>query len=59
MGKKFAKGVQAELFEAQVKWDDPENVEDDKKYGIEYVLKVFKEGTLFKHVKSQLSQGLL
>ena len=59
VGKKFAEGGQAELYEAQIKWTDPRVTEDDEKLNREFVLKVFKEGTLLKHVKSQMPQGLL
>jgi serine/threonine protein kinase len=53
MGKKFAEGAQAELYDVQFKWWHSEKDEH------EYVLKVFKKGTFLKHLKSQLPQGLL
>jgi hypothetical protein len=59
MGKKFAEGGHAELYEAHVKWWYPEGNEEDLRDGREYVLKVFKKGTFLKHLKSQLPQGLL
>jgi serine/threonine protein kinase len=59
MGKKFAEGGQAELYEAHVKRSYPQNTEEDLRDGCEYVLKVFKKGTFLKHLKSQLPQGLL
>ena len=59
MGKKFAEGGQAELYEAYVKWWYPEGNEEDLREGQEYVLKVFKKGTFLKQLKSQLPKGLL
>jgi serine/threonine protein kinase len=59
MGEKFAEGGQVELYEAQVKWWHPQDNECDLKKDIEYVLKVFKQGTLLRHLQSQLPQGLL
>jgi serine/threonine protein kinase len=58
MGKKFAEGGQAELYEAHVKWRYPVANEEDLRDGREYVLKVFKKGTFLKHLKSQFPQGL-
>jgi serine/threonine protein kinase len=59
MGKKFAEGGQAELYDVQCKWWYPKRNEDDLRMGREYVLKVFKKGTFLKDLKSQLPQGLL
>ena len=38
---------------------DPESNEEDLEKGFEWVLKVFKKGTLLRHLKSQLPHGLL
>lgn len=57
IGKKFAEGNQGELYEAQVKWRHPNwrelfLREDVHKYpDAEYVLKVFKKGTLLEGLK--------
>ena len=59
MGKKFAEGGQAELYEAHIKWWYPKGNEEDLRDGHEYMLKVFKKGTFLKHLKSQLPQRLL
>jgi hypothetical protein len=59
MGKKFAEGGQAELYDVQFKWWNAEDNENDLRLGREYVLKVFKKGTFLKDLKSQLPQGLL
>ena len=53
--EKFAEGAQVELFHCCVNWANPKDLEK----GREWVLKVFKKGTFLRHLKSQLSQGLL
>ncbi|KAG0558741.1 hypothetical protein KC19_10G050200 [Ceratodon purpureus] len=55
MGKKFAEGGQAEIYDVQITWNNPK---DDSK-GLEWVLKVFRKGTFLKHLKSKLPEGLL
>jgi hypothetical protein len=59
MGEKFAEGGQAELYNAHVKWWNPEANEEDVREGIEYVLKVFKKGTFLRDLQLQLPRGLL
>jgi serine/threonine protein kinase len=59
VGKKFAEGGQAELYNAHVTWRNTRNNEMVLKVEREYVVKVFKKGTFLKHLQSQLPQGLL
>ncbi|KAG0561702.1 hypothetical protein KC19_9G085200 [Ceratodon purpureus] len=59
VGEKFAEGAQAELYDVQVKWCNPKDIEMDVRAGgREFVLKVFKKGTHLKHLKSQFPEGL-
>ena len=58
LGEKFAEGAQAELFHARVKWSDPEMNEWDLEDGSQWVLKVFKEGTLLRDLQLQWPEGL-
>jgi hypothetical protein len=59
VGEKFAEGGQAELFHAHVTWWNPESNEEDQEKGFEWVLKVFKKGTLLRQLQSQWSEGFL
>ncbi|KAG0554503.1 hypothetical protein KC19_12G096000 [Ceratodon purpureus] len=59
VGEKFAEGAQAELFHAHVQWSDPEMNQEDEEMGYEWVVKVFKKGTLLRHLQQQLPKGLL
>lgn len=59
MGEKFAEGGQAELFRAHVTWKDPKKNEECLEEGREFVLKVFKKGTLLHYLQSQWPHGLL
>ncbi|KAG0598778.1 hypothetical protein M758_12G099900 [Ceratodon purpureus] len=59
VGEKFAEGAQAELFHAHVQWSDPEMNQEDEEMGYEWVVKVFKKGTLLRHLQQQLPEGLL
>lgn len=58
VGEKFAEGGQAELYHAHVKWKDPKTNDWDLENGVEYVLKVFKKGTLVRHLQPQWPHGL-
>lgn len=44
VGKKFAEGAQAELFEVEIKWQNPETNEQDLRNERKYMLKAFKKG---------------
>jgi hypothetical protein len=57
MGEKFAEGGQAELFHAHITWENPKMNERDHEMGLEWVLKVFKKGTLLHHLQSQWPHG--
>jgi hypothetical protein len=59
VGEKFAEGGQAELFHAHVTWWNPESNEEDQEQGFEWVLKVFKKGTLLRQLQSQWPEGYL
>ena len=59
VGAKFAEGGQAELFHAQVIWQNQEFAEDDMENGIEYVLKVFKKGSFLRHLQKRWPNGFL
>jgi hypothetical protein len=59
VGEKFAEGGQAELFHVHVTWANPKFIENDFKDGVEFVLKVFKKGTLLRHLQSQWPLGYL
>ena len=59
VGEKFAEGGQAELFPVHITWADPEDNEDDLKAGAEWVLKVFKKGTLLRNLQKQWPHGYL
>lgn len=59
VGEKFAEGGQAEIYDAKVKWWNPESNESDYKEGIQHVLKVFKKGIFLKQLKLHLPQRLL
>jgi len=59
MGKKFAEGGQAKLYEVQIKWNDPKRIKNDQKYKHKWVLKVFKKGTSLRHLQTQWPQGML
>jgi serine/threonine protein kinase len=56
IGEKFAEGGQAELFYAQVNWHGQFHHEVHE---FEYVVKVFKKGTLLRHLQSQFPNGML
>jgi serine/threonine protein kinase len=58
VGEKFAEGAQGELYHAHVKWWNPKFNEEDLEYGYEWVLKVFKKGTLVRHLQPQWPEGL-
>jgi serine/threonine protein kinase len=58
VGEKFAEGAQGELYHAHVKWKNPKLNEEDLEYGYEWVLKVFKKGTLVRHLQPQWPEGL-
>lgn len=57
VGEKFAEGAQAELFNVQVNWSNLEWNVDDLEEGVEWVLKVFKEGNLVQELQSQWPEG--
>ncbi|KAG0587645.1 hypothetical protein KC19_2G180100 [Ceratodon purpureus] len=59
VGEKFAEGAQAELFHACVQWSDPKSNEEDEEEGYEWVVKVFKKGTLVRDLQQQWPKGLL
>jgi hypothetical protein len=59
VGEKFAEGGQAELFHAHITWADPKYNEKDLEDGTEWVIKVFKKGTLLRHLQSQWPKGYL
>jgi hypothetical protein len=59
VGEKFAEGGQAELFHAHITWADPEMIQWDIEDGTEWVIKVFKKGTLLRHLQSQWPEGYL
>ena len=59
VGEKFAEGGQAELFPVHMTWLNPKQNEDDVTEGIEYVLKVFKKGTLLRDLQKQWPHGYL
>ncbi|KAG0598874.1 hypothetical protein M758_12G107700 [Ceratodon purpureus] len=59
LGEKFAEGAQAELFHAHVHWSNPKKNEEDEEDGTEWVVKVFKKGTLVRHLQQQWPKGLL
>ncbi|KAG0598886.1 hypothetical protein M758_12G109000 [Ceratodon purpureus] len=59
VGEKFAEGAQAELFHARVLWRNPESNEWDEEKGVKWVVKVFKKGTLVRHLQQQWPKGLL
>jgi hypothetical protein len=59
VGEKFAEGGQAELFHAHITWANPKEKEIDLEYGTEWALKVFKKGTLLRHLQSQWPEGYL
>jgi hypothetical protein len=56
---KFAEGGQAELLHAHVTWAYPKENETDLEAGIEWVLKVFKKGTLLRCLQLQWPEGYL
>jgi hypothetical protein len=65
MAEKFAEGGQAEVYHAQIKWRSGisqklflrnKNVLEDQN---EYVLKVFKKGTLLEDLKETLPEAML
>ncbi|KAG0599014.1 hypothetical protein M758_12G120200 [Ceratodon purpureus] len=58
LGEKFAEGAQAELFHARIQWWDPERIEWDQEPGREWVVKVFRKGTLVQHLQQQWPNGL-
>ena len=57
MGEKFAEGAQSELFHAHITWENPKYNERDHEWGYEWVLKVFKKGTLLRHLQSHWPHG--
>jgi serine/threonine protein kinase len=59
VGEKFAEGGQAELYYAQVKWQNPKLIEYDLNKGREWVIKVFKKGTFLRHLQLQMPPGFL
>ncbi|KAG0586026.1 hypothetical protein KC19_2G057600 [Ceratodon purpureus] len=59
MGKKFAEGGQAELFDARVIWRDSKFNEYDMREGREWVVKVFKKGTSLRQLQVQWPHGYL
>jgi hypothetical protein len=59
VGEKFAEGGQAELFHAHITWANPKYNEEDLEDGTEWVIKVFKKGTLLRHLQSQWPEGYL
>ncbi|KAG0554773.1 hypothetical protein KC19_12G117600 [Ceratodon purpureus] len=58
LGEKFAEGAQAELFHARIQSWDPELIEWDQESGREWVVKVFRKGTLMQHLQQQWPNGL-
>jgi hypothetical protein len=58
VGEKFAEGVQEELYHGHIKWWDPKKNEKDLEEGCEFVLKVFKKGTLVQQLQPQWPHGL-
>jgi hypothetical protein len=59
VGEKFAEGGQAELFHAHITWAHPQYIQDDIEAEREWVIKVFKKGTLLRHLQSQWPEGYL
>jgi hypothetical protein len=59
VGKKFAAGAQAELYHVQLTGGDPEWDESNQKWGIEWVLKVFRKGTFLRDLQLQVPSGYL
>ena len=59
VGEKFAEGGQAELFPVHITWANPKQNEDDVEEGTEWVLKVFKKGTLLRDLQKQWPHGYL
>ena len=59
VGEKFAEGGQAELFHVHITWADPEDNEHGLKEGTEWVMKVFKKGTLLRELQKQWPHGYL
>jgi hypothetical protein len=59
LGEKFAEGGQAELFHAHISWANPKDNERDLEDGTEWVIKVFKKGTLLRYLQSQWPEGYL
>lgn len=55
----FAEGAQAELFEVQVKWRDPEYYDEVLEEGRDNVAKVFRKGTPLRILQLQWPQGIL
>ncbi|KAG0599020.1 hypothetical protein M758_12G120800 [Ceratodon purpureus] len=58
LGEKFAEGAQAELFHARIHWRHLHRIEWDKEYGTDWVVKVFRKGTLVQHLQQQWPNGL-
>ncbi|KAG0576048.1 hypothetical protein KC19_5G051000 [Ceratodon purpureus] len=61
IGEKFAEGAQAEIFHASVSWNSQVHSEDMLRIlrQSEYVLKVFKRGTLLRHLQQQWPIGVM
>ena len=59
VGEKFAEGGQAELFPVHITWADPKQYEIAVEEGAEWVLKVFKKGTLLRDLQKQWPHGYL
>jgi serine/threonine protein kinase len=59
VGEKFAAGAQAELYHVQVMGRNPEWNEENRKWGIEWVLKVFRKGTFLRDLQLQVPTGYL
>lgn len=59
VGQKFAEGGQAEVYEAQIVWQNPVWRGTVVKSRVRSVRKVFKEGTFLRRLQSQWPQGLL
>jgi serine/threonine protein kinase len=59
VGEKFAAGAQAELYHVQFTSHDPEVNEENRRDGIEWVLKVFRKGTFLRDLQLQVPSGYL
>jgi hypothetical protein len=59
VGEKFAAGAQAELYHVQVTGQDPKWNEENRRDGVEWVVKVFRKGTFLRDLQLQVPTGYL